>query len=43
MEVLTKAEKLSQAESIILRISSGDKLAEQELVNIYYRGLMLTF
>ncbi|MEP1384159.1 MAG: sigma-70 family RNA polymerase sigma factor [Paraglaciecola sp.] len=33
-------QKLSQAESIILRISRGDKDAEQELVATYYRGLM---
>ncbi|MFT2089985.1 RNA polymerase sigma factor [Paraglaciecola sp. 2405UD69-4] len=33
-------QKLSQSESIILRISRGDKDAEQELVATYYRGLM---
>lgn len=33
-------QKLSQAESIVLRISKGDKEAEQELVTTYHRGLM---
>lgn len=40
MQVAEKDKELSQAESIVTRISSGDKLAEQELVSAYYRGLI---
>lgn len=40
MQVAEKGKEVNQAESIVARISSGDKLAEQELVNTYYRGLI---
>ena len=40
MHVAEKNNKLTQAESIVMRISKGDKLAEQELVSTYYRGLI---
>lgn len=39
MQVAERDNKISQAESIVSRISLGDKLAEQELVSTYYRGL----
>lgn len=38
--MLERNKDLSLAESIVTRISMGDKLAEQELVNTYYRGLV---
>jgi RNA polymerase sigma-70 factor (ECF subfamily) len=40
MQTAEKYKEVSQAESIVARISSGDKLAEQELVSTYYRGLI---
>ena len=40
MQVVQRDNKIIQAESIVSRISRGDKLAEQELVTTYYRGLM---
>lgn len=40
MQVADRDQEVSLAESIVARISSGDKLAEQELVSTYYRGLI---
>lgn len=40
MKVADRGKEVSQAESIVSRISLGDKLAEQELVSTYYRGLI---
>ena len=40
MKVADRGKDKSQAESIVSRISLGDKFAEQELVSTYYRGLI---
>jgi RNA polymerase sigma-70 factor (ECF subfamily) len=40
MKVADRGKDISQAESIVSRISLGDKDAEQELVSTYYRGLI---
>jgi DNA-directed RNA polymerase specialized sigma24 family protein len=40
MHLAERDKEISQAESIVQRIATGDKLAEQELVSTYYRGLI---